>query len=88
VRVAIPRAVEIVNSVVDRFVLVSERQIARAVADYARAGIRAEGAAAAALGALRQEPPDPGPTVLIVTGRNIDEGLFQRACKDPDSFPD
>jgi threonine dehydratase len=88
VRVAIPRAVEIVNSVVDDFVLVSEREIARAVAAYAAAGIRAEGAAAAALAALRQERPNPGSIVLIVTGRNIDENLFTRACTDPDSFPD
>jgi threonine dehydratase len=88
VRVAIPRAVEIVNSVVDRFVLVSEREIARAVAAYAAAGIRAEGAAAAALAALWQEGPASGPIVLIVTGRNIDEELFQRACTDPESFAD
>ena len=87
VRVAIPRAVEILNSAVDRFVLVSEREIARAVAAYDAAGIRAEGAAAAALAALWQEAPASGPIVLIVTGRNIDEELFQRACTDPNSFP-
>src|SRR5262249_31130525 len=88
VRVAIPAAVEIVNSVVDRFVLVSEREIARAVAAYAGIGIRAEGAAAAALAAFRQQPPASGPIVLVITGRNIDEELFRRACTDPESFPD
>jgi threonine dehydratase len=88
VRVAIPAAVEIVNSVVDRFVLVSEREIARAVAAYAESGIRAEGAAAAALAALGKAPPASGPIVLIVTGRNIDDALFTRACTQPDSFPD
>src|SRR5262249_32812956 len=88
VRVAIPAAVEIVNSVVDRFVLVSEREIARAVAAYAESGIRAEGAAAAALAALWKAPPSSGPIILIVTGRNIDDELFQRACKQPESFLD
>jgi len=87
VRVAIPEAVETVNRVVSRFLLVSEREIARAVGAYASAGIRAEGAAAAALAALPQIETT-GPIVLIVTGRNIDEDLRRRAVDQPDSFPD
>ena len=88
VRVAIPRAVEGVREVVDGVRLVSERQIARAVGAYAGAGIRAEGAAAAALAALPSLPVPEGPIVLVVTGRNIDEGLWRRAVESPGDFPD
>lgn len=88
VRVAIPLAVEVLGEVATRMVTVSERRIAEAVGEYAVAGIRTEGAAAAALAAV----PDLGdlgdPLVLIVTGRNIDDELFTRACEHPDSFPD
>jgi len=87
VRVAVARAVDAVNRMVDRFVLVSEREIARALDAYAAAGIRTEGAAAAALAAL-PKIEDRGPVVLIVTGRNIDEELFQRARTRPESFSD
>jgi threonine dehydratase len=87
VRVAIPLAVELLGEVATRMVTVSERRIAEAVSEYAAAGIRAEGAAAAALAAV----PDLGdlgdPLVLVVTGRNIDDDLFTRACEHPDSFP-
>jgi threonine dehydratase len=86
VRVAVARAVEAVNRVVDRFVLVSEREIARALDAYAAAGIRTEGAAAAALAALPKIGKTTGSIVLIVTGRNIDEELFQRARTRPESF--
>lgn len=91
VRVAVARAVDAVCRVVDEFVLVSEREIARAVADFSTAGIRVEGAAASGLAALRKVPPlsgPLGPTVLVVTGRNIDEDLFTRACTRPESFSD
>jgi threonine dehydratase len=88
VRIAIPYAVELLQRVVDDMVLVSERQLARAVGDYARAGIRAEGAAAAALAGLASVADDVNPTVLIVTGRNIDDALHQRALSSPESFPD
>ena len=87
VRVAIPEAVETVNRVVSRFLLVSEREIAGAVGAYAGVGIRAEGAAAAALAALPQVEK-VGPIVLVVTGRNIDEELWRRAVDSPDTFPD
>jgi threonine dehydratase len=88
VRVAIPLAVEEIRRMNAPMMMVSEREIARAVGDYAAAGIRVEGAAAAGLAAFRGLAPDSGPTVLIVTGRNIDDDLHRRAVEDPDSFPD
>ena len=88
VRVAIPYAVGVLAEVTSRMLLVSEREIARAVAAYARAGIRAEGAAGAALAALSQLEDVEGPIVLVVTGRNIDDELWQRAVERPESFPD
>ncbi len=86
VRVAIPEAVAVVNSVVDRMLLAGEREIARAVGAYAGAGIRVEGAAAAALAVLSHISDIPGPAVLIVTGHNIDEDLYRRAVEQPESF--
>ena len=89
VRVAIPRVVTELRSSVSRMVLVSERQIARALADLDGAGLRLEGAAAAGLAGFRlveREMP-PGPAALVVTGRNIDSALFARAVSHPDSFP-
>jgi threonine dehydratase len=85
VRVAIPLAVEALNPLVQRFELVSERELANAVGAYAEVGIRVEGAAAAPLAvALREALPRP--VVLIVTGRNIDDALWRRAVETPDSF--
>jgi threonine dehydratase len=88
VRVAIPYAVDILQRVVDDMLLVSERQLATAVGRYAAAGIRVEGSAAASLAALDAIPELPGPIVLIVTGHNIDEGLYRRAVDSPGTFPD
>jgi len=88
VRVAIPFAVKVLGEVATRMVLVSERRIAEAVGDYATAGVRAEGAAAAALAAVPDLDDLGDPLVLVVTGRNIDDELFRRACEHPDSFPD
>jgi threonine dehydratase len=86
VRIAIPLAVAELNPLVQRFELVSERELAQAVRAYSEVGIRVEGAAAAPLAvALRERLPRP--VVLIVTGRNIDDGLWQRAIAAPDSFP-
>jgi len=77
VRVAIPVAVAELNPLVQRFELVSEEELAEAVRAYAAAGIRVEGAAAAPLAlALRESLPRPA--VLIVTGRNIDDTLYNR----------
>jgi threonine dehydratase len=87
VRVAIPSAVAVLGEITSRMLLVSERDLARAVGAYARAGIRVEGAAAAALAALPQLADVDGPIVLIVTGRNIDDALYERAVEQPDSFP-
>ena len=87
VRVAIPLAVDVLGEVASRMLLVSERDMARAVGAYAEAGIRAEGAAGAALAALPQLGDLEGAVVLIVTGRNIDDELHRRACEDPGSFP-
>jgi threonine dehydratase len=86
VRVAIPAAVEWLIDAADAMLEVSEREIADAVAAYDAAGIRAEGAAAAALAALAQVE-DGGPIVLIVTGRNIDDELLDRCRSAPDTFP-
>jgi threonine dehydratase len=88
VRGAIPLAVEVLGEVATRMMAVSERSIARAVGEYSSAGIRAEGAAAAALAAVPELGDLGDPLILIVTGRNIDDELFTRACEQPDSFPD
>ena len=87
VRVAIPLAVEALGEFASRMLEVSERDIAYAVGAYADAGIRAEGAAGAALAALLQLDDLGDPLVLIVTGRNIDDELFTRAREEPESFP-
>jgi threonine dehydratase len=101
VRVAIPSVIEELRRGYP-MMMVSEREIARAVGDYARAGIRAEGAAGSALAAFRNtgwvrtagsdDPPvrmpEHDPTVVIVTGRNIDDDLHRRAVEEPESFPD
>jgi len=88
VRVAIPLAVDEMSRLSLPMTMVSERAIARAVGHYDAAGIRVEGSAASALAAFRDLPPADGPTVLIVTGRNIDDELHRRAVEEPDSFPD
>jgi len=88
VRVAIPLAVEEMSRMGVPMTTVSERAIARAVGDFAAAGIHVEGSAAAALAAFRDLPPDGEPIVLIVTGRNIDDDLHRRCVEDPGSFPD
>lgn len=77
VRVAIPLAVRELNRLVQRFELVSEAELEDGVRAYAREGIRVEGAAAAPL-ALALHEDLPRPVVLIVTGRNIDDALYNR----------
>jgi threonine dehydratase len=88
VRVAVPLAVEEIVRLRVPFVQVSERALARAIGSFAAAGLRVEGSAAAALAALEQLEPVDGPTVLVVTGSNIDEELYRRAIERPESFPD
>ncbi len=85
VRVAIPMAVEWLNTAADAMLEVSEREIAAAVVAFKDAGIRAEPAAAAALAALPQIEAD-GAIVLVVTGRNIDDELLAR-CRQWDVPP-
>jgi threonine dehydratase len=88
IRVAIPSAVEELARGTP-MTMVSEREMAYAVRDYHRVGIRAEGAAAAPLAAYRKRRPEEHqPVVLIVTGRNIDDDLHRRCVENPDSFPD
>lgn len=87
VRVAIPLAVRVLGEVVSRMVTVSERAIAEAVGAFARAGVRVEGAAGAGLAGLREIDSVDGPVVLVVTGRNIDDDLYERALERPESFP-
>jgi len=77
IRVAIPLAVAELNPLVQRFELVSEAELEAAVRGYAAAGIRVEGAAAAPL-ALARRSELPRPLVLIVTGRNVDDALYDR----------
>jgi len=86
VRVAIPYAVQVLHEVANRMLRVSERDLARAVADFAAAGIRVEGAAAAGLAALPQLDRLRGPIVLVVTGRNIDDDLLERIRAHPELF--
>jgi threonine dehydratase len=88
VRVAIPLAVSVLGEVASRMLVVSERELAQAVGDFARVGIRVEGAAAAGLAVLPQLEDVHGSIVLVVTGRNIDDELFRRAVERPESFPD
>jgi threonine dehydratase len=87
VRVAIPLAVDVLDDIASRMLLVSERELAQAVGAYADAGIRVEGAGAATLAALPQLADIDGAVVLVVTGRNIDDDLHTRAVTSPDSFP-
>ena len=88
VRVAIPVAVEALATAADEMAEVTDHEIAEAVGAFAEAGMRVEGSAAAALaGARRLEGRLEGIIVLIVTGCNIDDDLWQRAVERPESFP-
>jgi threonine dehydratase len=87
VRVAVPYAVKALNHAADRMLLVSEREIAGAVAAFDRAGIRAEGAAGAGLAAIAQLDDVDGAIVLVVTGSLIDDELLARCRDEPRSFP-
>jgi threonine dehydratase len=84
VRVAIPRAVELLRELNIELTLVSEREIAEGVRALAEAGIRAEGAAGAAVAAALRVDADS--VAVVVTGRNVDDDLWQRAVERPESF--
>jgi threonine dehydratase len=88
VRVAIPFAVRALDEVATHMLRVSERELAHAVGAFADAGIRVEGAAAAGFAAVPQLPALQGPIVLVVTGRNIDDELLERARSRPEMFSD
>jgi threonine synthase len=68
---------------------VSEREIAEALAAYADGGIEIEPSAAAALAALRHRHNigEGGASVLVVTGRNVDPQILDRARRSLKSFP-
>lgn len=87
VRVAIPLAVERLATAVDRFVRVSERAFAAALVRCADAGLIVEPGAGAAFAALRTLDAE-GPLVIVVTGRNVDDALLERARDEPQSFRD
>jgi len=81
VRVAIPLAVERLSTTVDRMLRVSERGLSDALVACHDAGVLVEPSAAAAVAAVRDHPdlaPD-GPVVLVMTGRNVDPGVLERA---------
>ena len=90
VRVPIPFAVERLRTAVDRMVRVSERAMAAALVACHDAGVPVEPSAAAAVAALQDGPGvgSTGPVALVMTGRNVDAALVERARHDPDSFPD
>jgi threonine dehydratase len=89
VRVAIPLAVERLRTAVDRFVRVSERALAAALVACHEARLPVEASAAAAVAALRDGAGigPAGPVVLVMTGRNVDAALVERARKHLESFP-
>jgi threonine dehydratase len=89
VRVAIPLAVERLHAAVERMVRVSERAIAAALVACHDAGLPVEPSAAAAVAAVRDGAGIelPGPVALVMTGRNVDGALVERARHSPGSFP-
>ena len=87
VRVAIPLAVSRLRDAVDLMVRVSEREIAAALVACHDASVEVEPSAAAAVAAARKLDT-PGLIVLVITGRNFDPAVLERARTDLDSFPD
>ena len=89
VRVAVPLGVERVGTALDTILRVSERAIAEALVACHDAGIPIEPSAAAAVAAVRVRPDlaPPGPVVLVMTGRNVDPAVLERARTDLGSFP-
>ena len=90
IRVAIPLAVERLHESIDGLLRVSERAIAEALVVCHDAGVAIEPAAAAAIAAVRERPDlvGSGIVVAVMTGRNVDPAVLQRARRDPESFSD
>jgi len=90
VRVAIPLAVERLHEALDGLIRVSERSIAEALVACHDAGVAIEPSAAAAVAAVGVQPDlmGDGPLVLVMTGRNFDPAVLERARSDPSSFDD
>lgn len=85
-RVAIPLAVERLRAAADLMLRVSERAIAEALVACHDAGVEIEPSAAAAVAAAREVPVE-GPLALVITGRNLDPAVLERARRDLASFP-
>jgi threonine synthase len=64
---------------------VSERAIAEALVACHDAGVEIEPSAAAPVAAAR-DVPEEGALVLVVTGRNVDPAVLERARTDLGSF--
>ncbi len=89
IRVAIPLAVERLHAAIDGLLRVSERAIAEALVACHDAGVEIEPAAAAAVAAVRERPDlvGDGAVVAVMTGRNFDPAVLERARNDLESFP-
>src|SRR5512133_821359 len=90
VRVAIPLAVDRIVGALDAVCRVSERQIAEALVACHDAGVRVEPSAATTIAALRDglgpDRESSGTTVVVLTGRNFDPAIVDRARRDLSSF--
>ncbi len=78
VRVAIPLAVAELNALAQRFELVSEAELEDAVRTYAARRNPGRGRCSGAARARAARASCRAPLVLIVTGRNIDDALYER----------
>jgi threonine dehydratase len=89
IRVAIPLAVERLHAAIDGLLRVSERAIAEALVACHDAGVEVEPAGAAAVAAVRERPDltGDGAVVAVMTGRNVDPAVLERARDDLESFP-
>jgi threonine dehydratase len=75
-----PRNVATIRDVVDDVALVSEAEMIDAVRHlYREEGILAEPSGAAATAAWLKQPSVTGPSVLLVTGANITDGIREQA---------